>query len=341
MIAVSVIIPVYNAAPHLEGCIRSLISQKIEGSEFIFVNDGSTDNSRSIIEKFQSDDRIILINQQNQGVSAARNAGLRQASGTYIGFVDADDTIEPDMLDILVKQARHAQADIVVSRYVQHHDGQENISPAVFPEQQVLDSDYVKNNIIPYFIANEDLNAVWNKIYLRRLLDDHKILFPVGVPLGEDGLFNMQAFQNARTVYFTGFAGYHYCENQGSATRDFASKEYYRPIVDEYLRDYSMYENRNLDTEKINRLKAEKFLKKVVSLIHEYADPANKLGFSTARKKVAQLVNDAVFREVIGQNYAAERVRENKYGQFILWAARHKWVSLLFIAAAYSRLRNK
>src|SRR6476646_4070363 len=94
---VSVIIPVYNAGKYITRCIESLLNQTLQECEFIFINDGSIDDSREIIEGYkQVDDRIILINQVNQGVSIARNKGLYLAAGEYVGFVDADDCIEKD-----------------------------------------------------------------------------------------------------------------------------------------------------------------------------------------------------------------------------------------------------
>ena len=102
MIVVSVIIPVYNADKFLERCVNSLLSQTLASCEFIFVNDGSTDASLSILQQFQQKDpRIRLVNQENKGVSDARNAGLKIANGDYIGFVDADDFIEKDYFEKL------------------------------------------------------------------------------------------------------------------------------------------------------------------------------------------------------------------------------------------------
>jgi glycosyltransferase involved in cell wall biosynthesis len=89
---ISIIVPVYNTANYLDECVTSLLQQTYSNCEFIFINDGSTDGSLSILEKYQATDaRIIVINQENQGVSVARNQGLSIVKGTYIGFVDSDD----------------------------------------------------------------------------------------------------------------------------------------------------------------------------------------------------------------------------------------------------------
>ena len=118
MIKLSVVIPVYNAEKHLKACIESLLSQTLAGLEFIFVNDGSQDNSPQIIASYQAtDSRITLINQSNQGVSVARNNGIAVAQGEYIGFVDADDTIASDFFEKHYSIAVQHQLDIVVSNF--------------------------------------------------------------------------------------------------------------------------------------------------------------------------------------------------------------------------------
>ena len=112
---VSIIVPVYNAAAFLEGCLESILNQSLTNIEVLVVNDGSTDDTLSIINKFAAaDDRVVLINGTNQGVSAARNKGLDVARGEYIGFVDADDWIEEKMYDRLYAAAINAGADWAV-----------------------------------------------------------------------------------------------------------------------------------------------------------------------------------------------------------------------------------
>ena len=112
---VSVIVPVYNAEKFISRCITSILEQTIKEIEIIVVNDGSTDQSAEIINSFESlDHRIIHISQPNQGVSTARNAGLRCASGEFIGFVDADDWIEPNMFETLYALSIQHSADLVI-----------------------------------------------------------------------------------------------------------------------------------------------------------------------------------------------------------------------------------
>lgn len=125
---ISIIVPIYNAADYLEQCIRSLVQQTETDLQIILVDDGSTDRSRPILETFaKQDERIILLQQPHAGQSAARNRGLQHATGEYIAFVDADDSLEPDWCE------RHLQAIADVD-YVQ--SGYKRIQDSEFSSQK-------------------------------------------------------------------------------------------------------------------------------------------------------------------------------------------------------------
>lgn len=108
---ISVIVPVYNCEKYLEKCIRSIIKQTYSNIEIILIDDGSTDNSGKICDKYQSN-KIVVIHQKNRGQAAARNAGIKLAKGEYIGFVDSDDWIDSKMYEVLLKNMETAGADI-------------------------------------------------------------------------------------------------------------------------------------------------------------------------------------------------------------------------------------
>ena len=112
-IRISVIVPVYNLQDDLERCVVSIMAQTYSDLEIILIDDGSTDRSRDVIQKLADmDGRIVPVYKENGGVTSARLAGLRKATGEYIGFVDGDDEIEPDMYEFLLKNALDYNADI-------------------------------------------------------------------------------------------------------------------------------------------------------------------------------------------------------------------------------------
>ncbi len=116
---ISVIVPVYNVAPYLQRCVNSILAQTYQDLELIMIDDGSTDNSGSICDELQKKDpRIIVIHQNNQGVSAARNAGLDKCTGGYISFVDPDDWIEQNMYQDMVTAIKQKDADFAVCNVI-------------------------------------------------------------------------------------------------------------------------------------------------------------------------------------------------------------------------------
>lgn len=114
---VSVIIPVYNQEKYLRKCLDSVCNQSLQNIEVICVNDGSTDNSKEILENYaKQDSRIHILSQKNQGAGAARNLGMQVARGKYLSFLDSDDIFEPLMLETMVRAIEKDDADVLVCR---------------------------------------------------------------------------------------------------------------------------------------------------------------------------------------------------------------------------------
>ena len=342
MLAISIIIPVFNAELHLEKCIDSLLNQTLSSCEFIFVNDGSTDNSQIIIENYKnSNDTIKLINQENQGVSKARNNGLLIAKGDYVGFVDADDYIENDYFETLYSKAKSNNLDIVICNFFSTNEGVNSISKNYFAENEVFNKNFIQQEIIPHLIGSDTLNAIWNKIYKRTLITNSTICFPNGIALGEDGLFNLDCFSKASTICFLDYAGYHYVEVSGSATRDFATKNYFYQIEKEYNYDYSKFENSFLKLEKIEFLKAQKYCNKIISLLHEYYKTYNNLNKNQRYKLVKEIINSKTTIKIVKTYYKILFLQKSKYEQVILFGIKYKFPIIISTAIAYSNFRNK
>ncbi len=171
MPTVSVIIPIYNVEKYLVRCLDSVLAQTFEDIEIICVNDGSTDNCAQIIsDYFEKDKRIKIITQKNQGLSEARNNGLKQATGEYIYFLDSDDAIESQMIEICYQTAIKYNTDLVCFKY-KKSDGKElpratfdltKIHPQIY-DNPLYNGCYGRDRI-PF--------NVWTKFYKKSLLDD-------------------------------------------------------------------------------------------------------------------------------------------------------------------------
>ena len=212
---VSVIIPIYNVEKYLAQCLDSVCAQSYNALEIILVNDGSPDSSNQIIAKYaKKDKRIKVIEQKNQGVSAARNAGLKLAKGKYVVFIDADDYVANDYVEHLLRLIQ--QTDSPVSFSTQVFDpvigAQEpKIGTFVCPSVEALEKMYL----------GEVYVAVWNKIYKKEFIDSFNIKFQTDLWYGEGMMFNVEAFCCANIVGVSNRKIYYQRWNNDSATRKF------------------------------------------------------------------------------------------------------------------------
>lgn len=214
---VSVLIPVYNVEDYLEKCLDSVIAQTLNNIEIICVNDGSTDGSVEILQRYkEKDSRIKIITKENGGLPSARNAGLDAAKGKYIGFVDSDDYIEPTMYEIMVNSAALHDSDVVICGA--------NIFPeSPRAEQWLYDTlspwprHYEKFNSDILFKMVDTTPFLWRTIVSRRLIDSRNFRLDEDVVLGEDKAFQCKVYPYARgiTVIPDKLYNYYWCR-QGS-----------------------------------------------------------------------------------------------------------------------------
>ena len=211
---VSIIIPVYNAQEYLERCIESILNQTLD-LEIILIDDGSTDESWKVIEKYTKLYNCIKgIKQKNGGPSKARNKGIQEAKGKYIGFVDADDYIEPIMYDELYKIANTEKVEIAMCNYKEIHLWNEESynSASGLEANRVYKKEDISKDIISTFSKNENYGfySVWNKIYLKDFLIKENIKFDESRDHGEDWWFNISLFTKLSRFICTDKVLYNY-----------------------------------------------------------------------------------------------------------------------------------
>jgi glycosyltransferase involved in cell wall biosynthesis len=341
-IKISVIIPVYNAENYIKYCIESLLNQTLKECEFIFVNDGSHDQSRSIIEKYQQiDDRIILINQENEGVSTARNIGIKLAVGEYIGFVDADDYIESEMYEELYNSAIQNDCEIAISNFESEIDRHKVITKYPFPSGVILNSKFIHEKLLPYFIVKDDLNTACSKIYISSLIKENSIEFPEKVALGEDGMFNIQSFSHATTIIYIDYTGYHYRETAGSATRDILHKDYFRRAIEVYYSALPDIFLSIIELDRVQKQKAIRLLNSVISYIHIYFNTTKDLSFKSRFNYVRNMIRNKEVIDVIPIFYSEKYKTLGKYDKVLLQLIKKQSAIGLYLLTSYSRLRNK
>lgn len=177
---ISVILPVYNVEKYLEKCLDSILNQTFDDFELICIDDGSTDTSLSILEKYINiDNRITIIIQKNQGAGAARNKGIDIAKGKYLSFLDADDYIESTMLQKMYEQCEHNNAQIGICKAYFYDNASSEIKPCTFsvradeiPDKKCFSSEEIISS--PFHAL---MGWAWDKLYLKEFVLNHKLRF--------------------------------------------------------------------------------------------------------------------------------------------------------------------
>lgn len=211
---VSIVFPVYNKSELLPTTLPSLLSQTYRDFELIAVDDGSTDGSGDFLDRLaKTDSRVKVIRQPNAGVSAARNAALDRASGDYVVFADADDTVCPDWLEVLAKEAETSGADIVVSGFFSTDSNGKALDTVLPPEEgNITGKEFLGN-----FYAHQSNHGLpgfgHGKIVRRDLIEKNNIRFTPGLKLAEDLDFFVRLYDKAETVRTVRYAGYNYLQN--------------------------------------------------------------------------------------------------------------------------------
>ena len=201
---ISVIIPVYNTEKYLEMCIESVLSQTYKNIEIILIDDGSNDKSPEICDKYADEyTNIKVCHKKNEGVSVARNTGIEMASGEYLMFLDSDDLYEPDAVRRLYSAIGTAQLAVGdYNNYYMSADRKERIkSPFGSGTAEISINEYLDkmavHTIECYFGSN------WNKLYLKKIIDENNIRFNVGESYAEDFMFNVDYLKYISRVSVT------------------------------------------------------------------------------------------------------------------------------------------
>jgi glycosyltransferase involved in cell wall biosynthesis len=225
---ISIIIPAYNVERYIEKCLSSIISQTYEQFEAIVIDDGSTDGtSKKLVDLAKTDERIIVVHQNNQGVSAARNAGISISKGDYICFVDGDDFIENDYLETLINNIE--DYDCIVCGYSYFDEATEAVSPCkktenlkVDGKEQIVES-YMKSSLF-----RQSFFGPVGKLY--RFSKINSVRFDTELPSGEDIVYNANCLTGINSVKMIDYMGYYYLSNSNSITHKVAN--HYNPRLE-------------------------------------------------------------------------------------------------------------
>lgn len=216
---ISVIVPVYKVLPYLSKCIESIIHQTYSNLEIIIIDDGSPDECPAICDEYAShDNRITVLHTENRGLSAARNNGLDIATGDYIMFVDSDDWLELNMIEVLYNNIKEYCADIAVVAYKGELMGENSMLNDNQPDIITFDKwNEIYCHLLPAACPTLAF-MVWNKLFTRDVISDTR--FPVG-KLYEDMSFDRAIFRRCNKVVYSSWIGYHYRIGRQGSTATF------------------------------------------------------------------------------------------------------------------------
>lgn len=258
---VSIIVPIYNAEKQLSRCIDSILNQEYTDFELLLVNDGSTDTSGAICDRYaEKDSRIRVIHKENSGVSDTRNLAIDQARGTYLQFLDSDDWITKDATKLFVRAAKERSCDLVISdfyRVVGERLSQKgDIEEDSVMTQEEFASHMMENPADFYY------GVLWNKLYRREIIEQYHLRMDVTISWCEDFMFNLEYIRHAETFYALQAPIYYYVKTKGSLASQGASISNtikMKMMVFEYYNNFYKHVFDENDYEK-NRLQIYRFL---------------------------------------------------------------------------------
>ena len=241
---ISIIVPIYNVEKYINKCIESIINQTYKNLEIILVDDGSPDDCPTICDEYkEKDDRIIVIHKKNGGLSDARNVGIENASGKYICFVDSDDYIEYNYVEVLYSNIIKYNVKISCAAYRQVFEVDNHIKD--IPIKENIKINYI--NSLKELVNESVGNFAWNKIYDINLFND--LRFPLGRKMEDLGIM-YKLFEKAEYIYVDSRVIYNYVQRENSILHNIDSK-FIRDRIDLIKERFEYLKNKNIKVDEI------------------------------------------------------------------------------------------
>jgi glycosyltransferase involved in cell wall biosynthesis len=345
---ISVIVPMYKVEKYLTKCLDSIVNQTYKDLEIILVDDGSPDKSGEIAEEYaKMDNRIKVIHQINRGISAARNAGLLEATGDYIAFVDSDDYIALNMYEEMAKYT-YENFDVIICNYYKDVEGKEIYKPISY-DSDVLEGDKVLNALYVALFYNKNKGFLnpssygmecifgfpWNKLFSKNFLDKFNLKFEEKLRVWEDTWFNYQVLKDAKQIKMINESFYYYRLNMKSNTVGFKfnrielNDTFATYLVDDLKEDYY--------TKSESELVQSVYMMKIILIISDIKDflvrPENKDSFWKKRSQLKNICEYKVNKQAIMHFDSRGAISKRKAYS---WMLKKRMYSLLLIAGKIS-----
>lgn len=310
---VSIIVPVYNAEATISRCIESIINQEYRDFELLLIDDGSTDSSGTICDRYAAEDsRIRLIHKENTGVSETRNMALDLACGTYLQFLDSDDWITPNATRLFVEEAERYHCDMVISDFYRvvgkrvAHKG--DIDDDCVLTQEEFSAHMLQNPADFYY------GVLWNKLYRRDIVEKYHLRMNPEISWCEDFMFNLEYIRHAEVFYALQVPVYYYVKTKGSlASQGMSISKTIKMklMVFEYYNNFYKHVLDEEDYEK-SRLQVYRFL------VDAASDGAVPPSFFSGSKKLGEERNSVSQEVVAGEGILMDDYRDRKLLDYYL-----------------------
>ena len=293
MVKVSVIVPIYNAEKYLRQCIDSVVNQTLKDIEIVLIDDGSTDGSAEICKEYLFDSRVSYYHKENEGLAAARDDGMQRASGEYIGFVDSDDWLEPDMYEKMYNAAKSNDSDVVFCNCIENENGHRftpEMPSGPYNRKKIIDD--VLSRSLAYINAKGEKRAIrWSnclRIYKLSTLRDNDIRFDRRFRRSQDSQLTYEAMLVAQNFYYLGDDYlYHNRVVGDSLSRGYTKNMWplYVPLIERLYKDTEDFKEADL----MSQMHLRNFF-----FVTECIDNEFKPLCPNSREKSIELINEIV-----------------------------------------------
>lgn len=290
---ISIVVPVYNGEKTLYKTIYSIVNQSYKNIEIIIINDGSIDNTEEECKKLlEVDDRIKYFFKENNGQASARNEGIKKSTGNYLLFIDSDDIIEENMIELLYNSIISNNSEVCICGITFDYLNQQYSIKKEF-KKNIFAKDNNCKAIIEESIINGMLYSPCNKIYVKDIILNNKIFFNIGLEPIEDILFNCEYFKNVKNISVITEAPYHYIKIDNNSTVTKYNKNLWNLSIKRSNAIKSLFEHYNMNIDKYKILLYQEYIGgKSDCVINCYRKEAN-LSFN----EKLNLLNKYIFKD--------------------------------------------
>lgn len=331
-ILVSAIIPVYNSEKYIKKCIDSLIKQTLKNIEIILINDGSSDDSLRILRQYEKrDERIVVIDQKNNGPSSARNKGIDIAKGEYISFIDSDDWVDETMFEEMYNSAKENNSDVVIcDMKLVNKDEETYITGLNYPIRN-LSERAMKEIIFKELLSNSQFNSMANKIFRTSIIKKNNIRLDKDIYYAEDWLFNVEFFRRSKKISYINKAFYYYRRGHESSSSSYNDDTFEKVGLWIYRMRKEYANEFGLD----DRLASDDLYNVLIHcIINEFK--RSDISFIEKLSKVDNLISRSEVVEVV---YKINRNELSVKYRYLLYCIKYKLKLMLFIYVILGKIK--